>query len=136
MIIDFVGKISNIVESITSPLDKDSKRQFTSSDSKARWYTSNLEKITGEPENTSLPVIGGIASTAKQSGFDNTSAANLAIGTYDMAMKKARQYGVEASKVAKSLADAWATGSDAAKDYGVVVDDQTLIGYMASKVLI
>lgn len=133
MIVDFIGTISKAVESITSPLDKDSQRQFTSSDSKARWYTSNLEKISGEPENTSLPVIGGIASTAKQSGFDNTSAANLAIGTYDMAMKKARQYGVEASEVAQKLADAWTTGSDAAKEYGVVVDDQTLIGYMASK---
>lgn len=133
MIVDFIGTISKAIESVTSPLDKDSQRQFTSSDSKARWYTSNLEKISGEPENTSLPVIGGIASTAKQSGFDNTSAANLAIGTYDMAMKKARQYGVEASKVAKSLSDAWTTGSDAAKEYGVVVDDKALIGYMASK---
>lgn len=133
LIIDFVDTISKAIEFITSPLDKDNQKQYTSSDSKARWYTKNLENISGEPENKSLPVIGGIASTAKQSGFDNTSAANLAIGTYDLAMKKARQYGVEASEVAQKLADAWTTGSDAAKEYGVVVDDQTLIGYMASK---
>ena len=43
MIVDFIGTISKAVESVTSPLDKDSQRQFTSSDSKARWYTSNLE---------------------------------------------------------------------------------------------
>lgn len=133
LIVDFVGTISKAVEAITSPLDKDKNRQFTSSDSKARWYTSQLEKISGIPESKSLPVIGSIASTAKQSGFDNTSAANLAIGTFDMAVKKARQYGVEAEEVAKKLADAWTTGSDAAKEYGVVVDEQTLIGYMASR---
>ena len=133
LIVDFVGTISKAVEAITSPLDKDKNRQFTSSDSKARWYTSQLEEISGIPESKSLPVIGSIASTAKQSGFDNTSAANLAIGTFDMALKKARQYGVEAEEVAKKLADAWTTGSDAAKEYGVVVDEQTLIGYMASR---
>lgn len=133
LIVDFVGTISKAVETITSPLDKDKNRQFTSSDSKARWYTSQLEEISGIPESKSLPVIGSIASTAKQSGFDNTSAANLAIGTFDMAVKKARQYGVEAEEVAKKLADAWTTGSDAAKEYGVVVDDLTLIGYMASR---
>lgn len=133
MIVDFINNISNAVENITSPLDKEKNKQFTSSDSKVRWYTSKLENTSGEPENNSLPVIGNIASTAKQSGFDNDSAANLAIGTYDMAMQKARQYGVEASEVAQKLADAWATGSDAASQYGVVVDDQTLIGYMASK---
>lgn len=133
LIVDFVGTISKAVETITSPLDKDKGRQFTSSDSKARWYTSQLEEISGIPESKSLPVIGSIASTAKQSGFDNTSAANLAIGTFDVAVKKARQYGVEAEEVAKKLADAWTTGSDAAKEYGVVVDDLTLIGYMASR---
>ena len=133
LMVDFVSKISSAIESITSPLDKDANRTFTSSDSKARWYTSQLERISGEPEKKSLPVIGDIASSAKQSGFDNTSAANLAIGTYDLAMQKARQYGVEAGDVAKKLSEAWLHGSDAAKEYGVVVDDQTLIGYMASK---
>lgn len=103
-------------------------------DSRVRWYTKNkLEDLEGEPEKNSLPVISSIASSAKQSGFSNSSATNLAINTYDRAMILSKKYGIEASEVAKKLGDAWLKGSDAAKEFGVVVDDQTLDGFMISK---
>ena len=129
--VDFVDFIGRAVEKVTDPLDKD--HDYSYADTRVRGYTKNLENISGEPENKSIPTISGIAGSAKQSGFDNSSAANLAIGTYDKAMALARKYGLEASDIAKQLADAWLTGSDAAKDYGVVVDDQVLAGYMASQ---
>lgn len=129
--VDFVDFIGRAVEKVTDPLDKDP--DYSYADTRVRGYTKNLENISGEPENKSIPTISGIAGSAKQSGFDNSSAANLAIGTYDKAMALARKYGLEASDIAKQLADAWLTGSDAAKDYGIVVDDQVLAGYMASQ---
>lgn len=133
VVVDFVDFLSKAVEGITAPLDEDNKKTFTNRDSILRWYTKNLEDISGEPENKSVPAISNIASSAKQSGFDSSSAANLGIGTYDRAIALARKYGVEASKVAEQLADAWLNGSEAAKEYGVVVDDQVLAGYMATK---
>lgn len=133
LIISALDLIGKAVGEVTGPLNKDANRQFSSTDSKARWYTNKLQSTSGELESTSLPVIGDIASTSKQSGFDNNSSVNLAIGTYNLAMKKAREYGVEASEVAKKLSEAWINGSDAAKEYGVVLDDQTLTGYMSSK---
>lgn len=131
--VDFVSVIGNAIESVTDTLDKTNDKNYTMFDSKFKWYTQGLEEGSGEPESTSLPVLGDIASSAKQSGFTNQSAANLAIGTYDTAMELAHKYGQEASKVAQDLADAWLTGSDAAKEYGIVVNDQVLAGYMASK---
>lgn len=131
--VDFVSVIGNAIESVTDTLDKTNDKNYTMFDSKFKWYTQGLEGGSGEPESTSLPVLGDIASSAKQSGFTNQSAANLAIGTYDTAMELAHKYGQEASKVAQDLADAWLTGSDAAKEYGIVVNDQVLAGYMASQ---
>lgn len=138
ILIDVIDAVGKFVESITGPLsdalgEEDKQKKYSTTDSKARWYTKDLEEKTGEPESKSLPTIGDIASSAKQSGFDNKSAANLGIGTYDTAMKLAKEYGQEASEVAKKLADAWLKGSDAAKEYGIVVDDQVLAGFMASK---
>lgn len=131
--VDFVSVIGNAIESVTDTLDKTNDKNYTMFDSKFKWYTQGLEEGSGEPESTSLPVLGDIASSAKQSGFTNQSASNLAIGTYDTAMELAHKYGQDASKIAQDLADAWLTGSDAAKEYGIVVNDQVLAGYMASK---
>lgn len=131
--VDFVDWLSTAIEGITKPLDKDNDKQYDYAHTRVRGYSKNLENISGEPENKSLPVLADIASSSKQSGFSNDSAANLAIGTYDTAIKLARKYGLEASEVAKQLSDAWLNGSDAAKEYGVVVDDQVLAGFMASK---
>lgn len=131
--VDFVDWVSGAIEGITGILGGSSSNSFTTGNSRVRWYSSKLEASGGDTESKSLPVLSDIASSAKQSGFTNESAANLAIGTYDAAVKLAKQYGVEASKVAEQLSDAWLNGSDAAKEYGVVVDDQVLAGYMASK---
>ena len=131
--VDFLKVVGNVVESVTDILDKTNDEQYTPGNSKFKWYSQGLEEGSGEPESKSLPVLSDIASSAKQSGFTNTSAANLAIGTYDAAMDLAHQYGQEASKVAQDLADAWLTGSDAAKEYGIVVNDDVLAGYMAAQ---
>lgn len=131
IVVDLVDYLGKAVETITGTLDKDA--DYSYADTRVRGYTRTLESKSGEPENKSIPTISSIAGSAKQSGFDNNSAANLAIGTYDRAMALARKYGLEASEIAKQLADAWLTGSEAAKNYGVVVDDQVLAGYMASK---
>lgn len=83
------------------------------------------DKIAGAQSN--------ISTSAQQSGFSLSSANNLAGNTYKVAQQIADKTSEQASDVAKKLADAWLNGSDAAKEYGVVVNDQVLTGYMASK---
>lgn len=78
-------------------------------------------------------VQAGIVNSAQQSGFSLSSSKALEGGTYTAAMKLAEKYGKQASEVAQQLADAWLTGSDAAKEYGIVVNDNVLTGYLASK---
>lgn len=99
--------------------------------------TSSLLKLTGiddaETKTKRYGVQADISTSAMQSGFSLNSANALAGGTYNQAIKLAEAYGEQASDVAKKLADAWLTGSEAAKEYGVVVNDQVLTGYMASK---
>lgn len=75
------------------------------------------------------------SSSAKQSGFSLGSADALATGTYNLAqdLTEGVAKGEKAYDVARKLADAWLSGSDAAKEYGVVVNDTVLAGYMASK---
>lgn len=124
--------VDTLAKGIKTVSGADSNYNYNTSNSKVRWYTSKLANY-GVSEYNSVPQIASTAASAKQSGFSNTSAANLAIGTYDMAIKKAVEYGKESQEVAETLAQAWLNGSDAAKEYGVVVDDQTLTGYMYSK---
>lgn len=78
-------------------------------------------------------VQGAISSSAQQSGFNVGSANVLARDTYKLAEEYHEKFGDTTEQMSKNLADAWLNGSDAAKDYGVVVDDLTLIGYTASK---
>ena len=99
--------------------------------------TSSLLKLAGiddtETKTKKYGAQADISTSAMQSGFSLNSANALAGGTYNQAIKLAEAYGEQASDVAKKLADAWLTGSEAAKEYGVVVNDQVLTGYMASK---
>lgn len=87
------------------------------------------------PYKKSLASMASTASVAQQSGFDMTSSANLGIGTYNAAVKLAMKYGQpgEVDNIAKKLTDAWAKGNDAAKDYGIVVNDETLYGWLAQE---
>ena len=99
--------------------------------------TSSLLKLAGiddtETKTKKYGAQADISTSAMQSGFSLNSANALAGGTYNQAIKLAEAYGEQASDVAKKLADAWLNGSEAAKEYGVVVNDQVLTGYMASK---
>ena len=138
-VFDFLIKtatqLGNAVADVSSDVSDTitQQRKYSESDSLVRWYSQGLQNRLNIPESTSLPVIGSTASSAKQSGFDTRSASNLAIATYDLALSKAKEYGLESQKVAEQLANAWLKGSDAAKDYGVVVNDKVLAGFMASK---
>lgn len=111
---------------------KDKEEQSVRSEEVSK-QLKEWNKIYGIPLDSSASTIGSIVSQAKQSGFDNNSATNLAINTYKQAIKLAEQYGLKVEDVADALSDAWLRGSDAAKEYGAVVDDQTLIGFMASQ---
>lgn len=97
-----------------------------------------LDLITGgissaESKDKIAGAQASISTSAQQSGFSLSSSNNLAGNTYKAAQQIADKTSEQASDVAKKLADAWLNGSDAAKEYGVVVNDQVLTGYMASK---
>jgi hypothetical protein len=98
---------------------------------------TQLLSLTGASKKESLEKQytsqAEISARAQQSGFNVGSANVLALGTYGLADKYTVKFGKTTSKLAKDLSDAWLSGSDAAKEYGVVVDDLTLIGYTASK---
>ena len=98
---------------------------------------TDILSLTGASKKESLEKQytsqADISARAQQSGFNVGSANVLARGTYDLANQHYKTFGENPSKMAKDLSDAWLSGSDAAKKYGVVVDDLTLSGYMASK---
>lgn len=78
-------------------------------------------------------VEGEISANAKQEGFSTGSANVLASNTYNAALKLAGERGEQASDIARKLGDAWRSGSDAAKEYGVVLNDNVLTGYLLSE---
>lgn len=89
----------------------------------------------GEAKSKMYGSQANISNAARQSGFSLSSANALAGGTYRAALGIAGKYGMNGkeSEVAQALGSAWLNGSDAAKDYGVVLNDNVLTGYMASK---
>ena len=90
----------------------------------------------GEVSGKIASVLASISADSKQSGFSQNSAAVLASGTYSVAQileNKGLAGGKQASEIANDLAEAWLTGSDAAKEYGIVVNDNVLTGYMAAQ---
>ena len=99
----------------------------------AALYASDIEKSTGISATSTLGVLSGISSGAQQKGFDAESALNLAIGTYNEAIKKADELGLKTEDVAKELASAWQTGAESAKQYGVVLNDNVLRGWMSER---
>lgn len=98
---------------------------------------ASIASVTGvsteESEAKQLNTRADISAQAQLSGFNLGSANKLASDTYDLANKFNEKFGVGVSELSKSLSDAWLNGSNAAAKYGVVVDDLTLKGYMASK---
>lgn len=90
----------------------------------------------GEVSGKIASVLASISADSKQSGFSQNSAAVLASGTYSVAQileNKGLAGGKQASEIANDLAEAWLTGSDAANEYGIVVNDNVLTGYMAAQ---
>jgi hypothetical protein len=128
---ELLGWLGTAVADVTKGANN--KSQYTQGNSMARWYTAQMEQNDKVPESASLPVISQTATQLGASGMDPQSAANAAITTYDAAYKIALKYGEQSQGVAKSLSDAWLNGSDSAVKYGIVVNDNILAGYMASK---
>lgn len=95
--------------------------------------TEGLGLSTKESDVKRVNTQGSISASAQQSGFNIGSANVLARDTYKLAEQYNEKFGDTVEQMSKNLADAWLNGSDAAKNYGVVVDDLTLSGYMASK---
>lgn len=95
--------------------------------------TEGLGFSTKESDVKRINTQGSISASAQQSGFNVGSANVLARDTYKLAEQYNEKFGETVEQMSKNLADAWLNGSDAAKNYGVVVDDLTLAGYMASK---
>ena len=96
-----------------------------------------LNKIPGnsaESLKNTYGVQSNISASARQSGFTLGSANALAGGTYKAALGLSKTdlgAGLQASDIAKDLADAWLTGSDAAKQFGIVLNDNVLQGWLA-----
>lgn len=85
------------------------------------------------PIKQSLSAMRSTASYAQQSGFSNDSAQNLAIGTFNLADMLALRYGEvdNVTTIADQLTKAIMSGSDAAKDFGIVLNDEVLYGWLA-----
>lgn len=85
------------------------------------------------PIKQSLSAMRSTASYAQQSGFSNASAQNLAIGTFNLADMLALRYGEvdNVTTIADQLTKAIMSGSDAAKDFGIVLNDEVLYGWLA-----
>lgn len=96
-------------------------------------FMAGLEADNISTISDSSRVLAEIVGHARQVGFDLASANNLAIGTYEQAIKKAKELGLVANDVARDLANAWQKGSEAAAKYGVVLSDNVLTGWMSER---
>ena len=70
-------------------------------------FMAGLEAANISTISDSSRVLAEIVGHARQVGFDLASANNLAIGTYEQAIKKAKELGLVANDVARDLANAW-----------------------------
>jgi hypothetical protein len=96
-------------------------------------YLIGLEESNVSTKGDAAATIAEIVAGARQLGFDLQSATNLAVGTYDVAIKKAKELGLTANQVAKDLSASWLKASEAAVKYGVVLSDNVLAGWMSER---
>lgn len=95
-------------------------------------FTTLLGFDASDPEYKEAGFEADVSGRAKQSGFSQSSASGLARGTYTGAEKLQGMFTDEkAVDIAKKLADAWLSGSDAAREYGIVLNDDVLTGWLA-----
>ena len=80
-------------------------------------------------------LVASISSKAQQAGFDKDSANNMSLRTLAEAQNLALHYGKaeQVGEVANQLAESWLNGSDSAREYGIVTNDDTLYGWMAQE---
>lgn len=86
-----------------------------------------------ERKDKKAKYLADVSSSAHQSGLTMNSSKVLGSNTYKVALGLTDKFNQQASEIADKLAKAWMTGSDAAKEYGVVLNDNVLTGYMWSK---
>jgi hypothetical protein len=110
-------------------------------DSLSNWDEYNKENPNKKNEEYKQYNVVDATSTTKeltarlrQSGFDESSIGNLIDLTRQIGLSQANKYGdADQEETIKKIADAWIDGSNAAAEYGAIVDDNTLAGYMASQ---
>lgn len=80
-------------------------------------------------------IVADISKKAQQAGFDTDSANKMGLRTLAEAQNLATYYGKagQVGEVANQLANAWLSGSDSAREYGIVTNDETLYGWMAQE---
>lgn len=83
------------------------------------------------PESSAL--VASIVSQAQQAGIDKASATKMALRTLAEANNIASEFGKaeEVGTVAQQLASAWLKGDGSASEYGIVTNNDALVGYMA-----
>ncbi len=86
-----------------------------------------------ERKDIKAKYLDNVSGSVHQSGMTKNTSNVLASNTYNVALGLTNKFGEKASVIADKLAKAWMTGSDAAKDYGVVLNDNVLTGYLWSK---
>lgn len=96
-------------------------------------FMAGLEADNISTISDSSRVLADIVGRARQVGFDLASANKLAQGTYEQAIKKAKELGLVANDVARDLANAWQKGADSAAKYGVVLSENVLTGWMSER---
>lgn len=98
--------------------------------------TNGLTKLTGEVDQLDsviATVQSNAVSSMHQSGMTRAFSYHLEAGLKDIAKQLSKGRGEEASDILAALSDAFINGSDAAGQYGVVLNDNVLTGYMAEQ---
>lgn len=98
--------------------------------------TNGLTKLTGEVDQLDsviATVQSNAVSSMHQSGMTKAFSYHLEAGLKDIAKQLSKGREEEASDILAALSDAFINGSDAAGQYGVVLNDNVLTGYMAEQ---
>lgn len=120
---EFAAGLGNFIDSLSN-WDEYNKENPNKKNEEYKQYN------VADSKSTNL----GITARLRESGFNENSIKNLVELTRQIGLGQANKYGdSDQEDTIKKIADAWIDGSNAAAEYGAIVDDNTLAGYMASQ---